>query len=130
MFQLISIIAVIALIVGGIASAIHYFKEEKAEAQTPPTPTTKAKAPQLTGTRVTVNPQITDSVTSPKGGATVTESKITTTSSSTLSEAPAKKKKKRYYHSKPKASKGNAPARVKSITSDRNLKKVQKRKGN
>jgi predicted S18 family serine protease len=125
MFQLFSIIIVIILVVGGIASAVRYFTEEKADAQTPPTPTDKQ--PEVTGTitgsssntaRVTVNPQITDSVTS----------KVP--DSSNVETAPKPKaKKKRYYHSKPKAKKGSTPARIKSATNSADLRKPQTQKG-
>ena len=123
MFQLISVIIVIVLVIGGIYSVVQYFNSESK----PTTPTPAAKDLEATGTLTTesqVSPQITDSVTLPIGGAS-----NTTTNAVTESAPKAKTKKKRYYYKPkgPKTPKGNKPAaRIKGNISESNRIKKQK----
>lgn len=114
MFQFISIICVLVLVIGGIYSAYTYFIADKESANKNTNTEPKADAivinapAKLTETvaATPVNPQITDSVT----------------------QAPKKTKKKRYYHSKPKSNKGTAPARLKQVLSQKNIDKIQRLK--
>lgn len=111
MFQFISILIVLVLVIGGIYSAYTYFIAEKESAGSTEPTNTKAVADAViinnpAPTTSTVNPQITDAVT----------------------QAPKKTKKKRYYHSKPKAKTGAKPARFKQNLSKRTLDKIQKLK--
>jgi hypothetical protein len=113
MFQLISILIVIVLVIGGVYSAYTYFIAEKESAgSTKPEPTTSPVVEAVTirnpsPSASDVNPQITDAVT----------------------QAPKKAKKKRYYHSKPKAKAGAKPARFKQTLSKKNLDKIKRVKG-
>ena len=102
MFQSLSILIVLVLVIGGIYSVIQYFKSES----TPSTPTPVDKDPKPTGTTPTtggatyqVSPQITDSVTMPVAPETAPK---------------AKTKKKRYYYKPKGANKNKTVAKLKS----------------